>query len=260
MDYQNSHLNYCLTVLKIDSLQEFAAFLQEPVDKITAIKDVSQELSQARQNYLALSEEEKHYEGMISTLYYTLHSLVKKQFPRDLVVQSLSRSFPVGNNHLTLLEIIKSTDPQIRYSWSNAVEELYLERFTLLNIGVAAPEFKLINKRIAEEIFSRPVEIKEKWIYSDGGDYTVPEVQMRTEVYSDGSGENWERLLNYCQDLSAAWEIVEFLGSQGVQIRLSNKALRNEYWWCYMDDVAVQASTAPEAICLAALKLKNPGT
>lgn len=61
----------------------------------------------------------------------------------------------------------------------------------------------------------------------------------------------------YSSDIAAAWRVVERLQQDGYSIRLSNKTM-NWCWWCYIigeeTESVVQESTAPEAICLAALK------
>lgn len=59
--------------------------------------------------------------------------------------------------------------------------------------------------------------------------------------------------------IAAAWELVEEMDAAYVAVRLSNKGMHG-YWWAYVEDVTVQATTAPEAICLAYLAWKKERT
>lgn len=253
MNYKNDYLNTCLSILGMN-IEELSSLLDIPKEKIELAGELSQDLK-FRKSRKASYEEEK-YEEIISQLHSTLlsftHSLY--QMPLDVILQNLKHKYELSDKkYLTLIEMIKNEDSTIDYIRRNIVEEICDSFFKEENIGNRASNLKILNKRIAEEVFSQKVEARKRWEYNDYGDYEVPEIQVLKEIYSDGSGEWWEKLKNYSQDISAAWEIIEYLSKKGAQVRLSNKAMNNDYWWCYIDGEANQGSSAPEAICLAAL-------
>jgi hypothetical protein len=124
---------------------------------------------------------------------------------------------------------------------------------------------QLLNKAIAEKVFGFTVQVREKSEYSDFGDRDVLAVQMKTDSVLNEKGEedyaNWIDLLSYSKEINHAWKIVQELSSKhNVQFRLSNKAMGDQYWWCYMDDACAQGSSPAEAICLAALKYIEKST
>ena len=70
---------------------------------------------------------------------------------------------------------------------------------------------------------------------------------------------------NYSGDMSLAFEIINKLASDGYQIRISNKAFDNNYWWVYLDspdgkNSASQGESIPHALCLAIVKLYQVDT
>lgn len=255
MNYKNSELTSSLSILKMN-LDQLASFLNIPKEKLELVSNISQELEDKLSR--KSSPEEEKYENMVGDLQSTLWSFTHKHcdMPLDCILESLNHCYELTNGQsMTLIEMIKSEDLDIRYSTRRiTVDAACFVYFKEANIGSRATPEKILNKRIAEEVLGLKVDAKMKWEYTEhGGDYEVPEVQVLTKVFEDGSGEWWEKLKNYSQDISAAWEIIDFLGKKGAQIRLSNKAMNNDYWWCYIDGEASQGSSAPEALCLAAL-------
>lgn len=56
-------------------------------------------------------------------------------------------------------------------------------------------------------------------------------------------------------DKEQALKALQIASESGINIRLSNKNSKL-YWWCYMDDVIVQANTIEQAILDAFCKIK----
>jgi hypothetical protein len=89
-----------------------------------------------------------------------------------------------------------------------------------------------------------------------GYEYHPTKRYMAPKNYRDRDGFRvWdEDIPHYSTDIAAAWEVVTKLAEEGKQIRISNKAMGNNYWWSYIEEGAAQGESAPHAICLAALK------
>lgn len=108
------------------------------------------------------------------------------------------------------------------------------------------------NALIAEKVLNLTVSRNERGGWSLG----------KPDYYDDrGEMLMFNPLPNYFEDIASAWEVASYFASQGIQVRISNKAQSNEYWWCYMDSNdsnvekgIAQGSTISEAICLASLR------
>lgn len=64
---------------------------------------------------------------------------------------------------------------------------------------------------------------------------------------------------NYCDDIKAAWEIVEWFRSKNMRFGLTNCPLGSDAGWeCYVQSTeeTFSADTAPMAIALAFLKVE----
>lgn len=139
-------------------------------------------------------------------------------------------------------------------------EERCFSFFKHYTIGAGVNELQKLNLDIIQEFLNKPVDIKEEWVYSEGGDYTVLQGQYLEEAHDDGS-ESWEEIPLFSSKIEEAWKLVSMLAQKGVQVRLSNKAMSDKYWWCYLSsepdidrpDVCAQGDTASEAICRAIL-------
>ena len=70
---------------------------------------------------------------------------------------------------------------------------------------------------------------------------------------------------NYSSNPALAYEIINKLASDGYQIRISNKAMSNDYWWVYLTtpaglNNASQGDTIPHALCMAIVNLYQVDT
>jgi hypothetical protein len=244
-------------LLKFDDLQ-LATFLNIEVQTLEKSKHLPTFFAHQKN----LSEQEKQLEDYISSVYFNVREFKSHHMTNqdiDEVMNSIISHESLAKP-LSLKELCAIQDYELKYSVTKPfIEKTCLKYFTEYEIGSKAPEHKNLNKRIAEEFFNHKVKINEKWIYSETGDYTILEPQEELEVYSDGSGSHWEKLREFSTDISQAWILVEELAKKRVQVRLSNKAQGNDYWWCYISDIeksgdsVAQGSSAPEAICLAVL-------
>lgn len=235
--------------------QELAEFLGVSQENIALFEN--EDFNPYRENDHLSLDQKKDMELLhwIDTLLYKFR---RYSISPDFIKKYLTMPLETANGSQSIIFMLKNQIPFKGYlseSISSFIEDIIKDHFREENIGSRAPENMILNKLIAEKIFGYPVDVKEVSIYSESGDYEELMVQMRTEVYDDGSGDWWEDLKNYSTDMGHAWEVVSKLASQGVQIRLSNKAMNDEYWWCYMDGNATQGLTAMEAICKGALKL-----
>lgn len=206
--------------------------------------------------------------NLIISVYCYVHRFNKHFMTSDDVIKTLTHEFEFGEENnvqfkSTLIQLAKGEVSDRFVTGSQTVDRVCKMYFRMYTIGELGDSQTLLNKKIAEEFYGRIVEVQEVNDWSEYyGDSTHLEVQERVEVFNDGSGESWKKLRNFSGDMTTAWLLVDELGKKGVQIRLSNKALNNEYWWCYLSsapennhpDVTIQASTAPEAICLAVLE------
>lgn len=256
----NEEISQMLSILKYDDIQ-LSNLLGISVDDLNFAKNISTEFN------LKKTEKEEFLDSLIVTVYCFLHKFNRHHMTAEDCIISLTHNFEFEDSknkkkfNSTLIDLAKG-DFATRWGTGNKVVETICKiNFEKYTIGDKGNSDLLLNKKISEEFFNRKVEVKEVWKYSDGGDYTELKVQELIEVYDDGSGEDWQNLKNYSTDMSEAWKLVEFLAQKGVQVRLSNKAMHNDYWWCYISstpesnhpDATAQASSAPEAICLAVL-------
>lgn len=233
-------------------------------------------ISEERINYLKpkktfrnredqLPEEDKNDMDFISHLEGTILQFKRHHMTTEDILENLAKTF--NGQSILQLQRKKYDYNSEEYNFlRDFIEKTCFHYFELYEIGEKAPYHKKLNRQIAEQFLKREVAIKEKTIYQEhGGDYEILEAQECKEVYDDGSGGWWVELTNYSTDMTEAWNLVEQLAKKGVQIRLSNKAMHNDYWWCYLSaepesnkpDVCIQANTAPEAICLAILDYVN---
>lgn len=206
-----------------------------------------------------VSKDQENLNNFILAIWLALDKFKRHYMDAEAMVLALSHVYEMEDKtSKTIIELAKSDDFSVRWGTLRKIEEaVCLTFFRLFEIGDQASEHKKLNKEIAEQIFGHKVDVKYRTVFQDyGGDFDVLETQERLEIYTDGSGEDWRALKKYSEDISCAWLVVDKLSKEGCQIRLSNKAMSNEYWWCYINDhdVCVQAASAPEAICKAALE------
>lgn len=109
---------------------------------------------------------------------------------------------------------------------------------------------------IAERVFSKRVE-----------DHTFGPRQWHEEPEGDLSG--WEEIPPYSTDIAAAFKIVEHFALQHIPVSLYS--MSHGVWWCFLGMAPIfdpsdplkptheaRANTAPEVICLAALRALAP--
>lgn len=253
-----------LNILKCDESQ-LSTLLSIPLEELEFAKTLLYDYSFDAKRP---ERDNKLYE-LITTIDSYLHRFKKHFMTAEDCLISLTHTFEFEYEDknkksfkATLVDLAKGEFGDRWGTGSGTVDRVCLMFFKKYTIGENGDAKTLLNKKISEEFFNRKVDVQEVTRYSEGGDYTELKVQERIEIYDDGSGENWENLKNYCTDMGEAWKLVEKLAEQGVQVRFSNKAMHNDYWWCYLSsrpedthpDVTVQASSAPEAICLAVLE------
>lgn len=277
-------LNKYVEQLKTDlqmSDQELANHLKISLKDLECSKEISTRINP---NSPKKEEELSH---LIMTYAMTVSDFKKHQMTLDDILITLNHVFDMTDgSKTTILELAKT--PFVE-GWGTlqGIREAVCEKyFNLYEIGDRMSPLKKLNKEIAEKLFGNKVEVKKVWVYSEGGDYEILKTQERTsavEVNNDvwllSENENsqvlqdspekfidevWENLRNFSGDMREAWKLVEMLAEKKIQIRLSNKAMGNDYWWCYLSsdvdspasrpDSTAQAGTAPEAICIAILQ------
>lgn len=241
--------------------KDLSSLIGMPEDRIKYLKPKKTFSNREDQH----SEEDKKDMDFISHLEGTILDFKRHHMTSEDILEVLSKKV----NGKTVLELHKH-----KYDYGSSeykdihsfIPEICFTSFELYEIGEKASFNQKLNRKISEQYYGRKVAIKEETIYQDhGGDYEILQAKELLEVYSDGSGEHWEKLKDYSTDISEAWKLVEELATKGVQIRLSNKAMHNQYWWCYLSaepesnkpDVCAQGNTAAEAICLAILDYVN---
>jgi hypothetical protein len=113
---------------------------------------------------------------------------------------------------------------------------------------------------VAQKVFKHTVE-------RSGGDPDSASVFGRLDYWNVvGSDMDWEKefdnigsLPRYSTNILHFEILLNHLAKLGVQIRLSNKAMGDQYWWAYLDgddsNACAQGSTLLEALSLAAVEL-----
>jgi hypothetical protein len=188
-------------------------------------------------------------------------NFAKHHMTRNEILAVFTRTFTgPDNTPKSLTDLARCEVFSDSYQLLSQIEdEICLEFFTDHEIGPKAPPHKVLNKRIAQEVFGHQVAIQDKWIYSETGDYTVLEAQEALEVYSDGSGCYWDTLRNFSGDIQKAWDLVAELTKKGFQVQVTSPTTNDQPWTCTLQvnqKVVAQAQgpTAMEAICIAALE------
>lgn len=118
---------------------------------------------------------------------------------------------------------------------------------------------------IATKIFHYIIKVGERTEYQDyGGQIEYPELQYLAEVFTDGSGEDWQAIPHYSTDLKDAFLIVEKLKKDlaGIEIMCFSEALKGQpyqvklHYNAYSYDFT-SGNTIELAICKAAFTAKG---
>lgn len=111
---------------------------------------------------------------------------------------------------------------------------------------------------IAEKIFGCKVEYSS--IYTEEPCCCCKPDEIHSDFFEE-TGLYGKFVKGYSTDIAAAWEAVEMFMGKGYHVCV-HKYFGNDYWTAQIDQnsldvtgvIASQASSAPHAICLAALK------
>jgi hypothetical protein len=238
--------------------EELAQFLDISIDEYNQVKNESS-------HFLFNTDLPPEIKTKISKLSHMLSPISGFKFhkmKKDDILGAYKRVHKKSGKSLKQLlnnDDVFSEDGKLA---SQIIEKECLKYFTHYEIGEGASDLQKLNVKVSTLFLKAPVAIKEKWIYEEfGGDCTVPQAQHKIKG-------DWTELPKYSTEMGEAWKLVEILATQGVQIRLSNKAMGDSYWWCYLSasdenkpDVVSQGLSGPEAICLAIVDYctkKNP--
>ena len=247
----NMDLNQFSSLLGLNEAEIAEALILEKKDNSnrSSISSLKNEKKSLLENYL------KSLERACSAFKY--HHMVSVD-----IINELTYNFKFADNtEGSLIQLYRDDSSwKISSKLRNTIEEICKKYFTSYEIGELAPRTKILNKEICEKFLGKKVDVKYVTKYDEGGDYDFLQTQYESEVYDDG-GSFWEKIPDFSTNMTDAWTIVEKLAKEGVQIRLSNKAMANNYWWCYADDqeesIIIQAETAEIAICEMAVKVSE---
>ena len=141
------------------------------------------------------------------------------------------------------------------------LEALVLKLYETNHLSEEASASDKMNRIIAEEIFGQAVKVGE--VFSHDGIMNTEFSRLglvsidKKESLNSDNDLQWYPLKNYTENIEYTYELIIKLAEMNIQIRLSNKALGNQYWWCYLDgetDIVSQSSTIMEAVCEATVK------
>jgi hypothetical protein len=114
-----------------------------------------------------------------------------------------------------------------------------------------------LDAEVAKHVFKLKVTHQPKDLTSNGPlahvDFWNVEPSDMTDWEEDFN--NRGSLRRYSTSAKEGNNLLTYLGEQGHQIRISNKASGNKYWWVYLDEACAQGDTMFEALCIAAVKL-----
>lgn len=169
--------------------------------------------------------------------------------------------------------------------WNNNLDYLPLgakwrgkwQKGAVTNIIKEIDERKL-DIEVAEKLFGYKVKVKEASTYSDeSGDNYRPELQMLVKVHKGGNYDrtNWgeyETLPYYSTDMNDAWLVVNEIGSHSWEVsvtlyaetkenevKISKVEVDEEYTHNTIGPLYILGDSAPNAICLAGLRVTEYG-
>ena len=229
--------------------------------------DLMIEFKEDRYSINSLHSLTKQYSKEISdqadSVYFferLINDFKRHHLTKDDIMFELQKKHLINDKNDSLINLYIMQQKKY-FSLEEITDKINKQYYECYEIGHKAPYLKSLNRKFAEVVLNRKVQIGTRTVYEDhGGDYEVLEPQECVEVYDDGSGEHWIHLQDYSTNLNLLWKTVEKVASEGVSVRFSNKSMKNDYWWCYLDgelldkEIVIQADNAPEALCLALIK------
>lgn len=272
MKNTNERLISILNWLSISDLEfmNFFNFSKDEFEIIKNDKSISLILNRNKKERITLEK--------FSEIYGYLVNFLNINTPKDILFDILNKKYSFENKEMKLIEIILEKDSYGSFTFvSNILLDRYTNLFKEIKIGSKMTYLDRLNKEISEMFFKHQVDVKDVWVYSDGGDYTELKVQSKVETFTDGSGDWWEDIKLYSSNINDSWLIIKELQKRGFSFSLnynmpndeensyrtkyvceSTSGKSNEKWVFTLkkDDkiIDVEADSPSVAICFAALK------